>query len=135
MTKDPAAREMLGYPFVRGGVHAAAYGKALEKLTGVEMNNMLPIPKIGNAIFPEARKYMDQSSHTKLYRFSPDDYRSIGAIWNGESPDGGQCEVVDGPPQTAAPHIDLAGIGSAFAPDYHPREIFERAQKLYRKAK
>jgi hypothetical protein len=29
----------------------------------------------------------------------------------------------------------LAGIGSAFAPDYHPQEIFEMAQKLYRKAK
>jgi Mn-containing catalase len=61
--------------------------------------------------------------------------RSIGAIWNGESPDGGQCEVVDAPPQTAAPHIDLAGIGSAFAPDYHPQEIFEMAQKLYRSAR
>jgi Mn-containing catalase len=102
---------------------------------GVKMNNMLQIPKIGNAIFPEAKKYMDQSSHTKLDRYSPDDYRSIGEIWNGETPDGGQCEVVDAPPQSAAPHIDLTGIGSAFAPDYHPQEIFDIAQKLYRKAR
>ena len=56
MTKDPAAREMLGYLFVRGGVHAMAYGKALEKLTGVKMNDMLPIPSIGNAMFPEDKK-------------------------------------------------------------------------------
>ena len=28
MTKDPCAREMLGYLFVRGGVHALAYAKA-----------------------------------------------------------------------------------------------------------
>src|SRR4051812_9962895 len=135
MTKDPAAREMLGFLFVRGGVHAAAYGKALEKLTTVKMNDMLPIPRIGNEVFPEAKKYMDQSSHTKLYRFSPDDYKNIGAIWNGESPDGGQCEVVDGPPKTAGPQVNLAGIGSAFAPDYHPEEIFEMANKLYKKAK
>jgi Mn-containing catalase len=135
MTKDPAAREMLGYLFVRGGVHAAAYGKALEMLTGVQMNKMLPIPRIGNPVFPEARKYMDQGNHTKLYRFSPDDYKTIGAIWNGDSPDGGRCEVVDGPPQTAGQHVDLAGIGSAFAPDYDPEEIFEMAQKLYKRAR
>ena len=65
MTKDPAAREMLGYLFVRGGVHAMAFGKALEKLTGVKMNDMLPIPSIGNAMFPEAKKYMDMGIHTK----------------------------------------------------------------------
>ena len=135
MTKDPAAREMLGYLFVRGGVHAAAYGKALEKLTGTSMNKMLPIPKIGNEVFPEAKKYLDMGSHTKLYRFSPDDYRDIGAIWDGPVPDGGTAEVVDGPPTTAGDHVELAGIGSAFAPDYHPEEIFEMAQKLYKKAK
>jgi Mn-containing catalase len=135
MTKDPAAREMLGYLFVRGGVHAVAYGKALEKLTGVKMNDMLPIPRIGNEVFPEAKKYMDMGSHTKLYRLSPSDYNNIGAIWNGEHPEGGTCEFVDGPPTTMGDHVDLAGIGSAFAPDYHPEEIFEMAQKLYKKAK
>ncbi|MEX0741830.1 MAG: manganese catalase family protein, partial [Phycisphaeraceae bacterium] len=135
MTKDPAAREMLGYLFVRGGVHAAAYGKALEKLTGVKMNDMLPIPKIGNEIFPEAKKYMDISSHTKLYRLSPDDYKNMDTIWNGESPDGGTCEVVDGPPDRMGGHVEMDGIGSAFAPEYHPEEVFEMAQKLYQKAK
>ena len=135
MTKDPAAREMLGYLFVRGGVHAVAYGKALEKLTGVKMNDMLPIPKIGNAMFPEAKKYMDIASHTKLYRNSPDDYRQMDTIWNGDHPDGGKCVVVDGPPEHAGDHVELAGIGSAFAPEYHPEEVFEMAQMLYKKAK
>lgn len=136
MTKDPAAREMLGYLFVRGGVHAMAYGKALEKLTGVKMNDMLPIPKIGNAMFPEAKKYMDMQLHTKLYRQSPDDYKNMDQIWNGENPDGGTCVVVDGPPmELASDHVELAGIGSAFAPEYHPEEVFEMAQKLYKKAK
>jgi Mn-containing catalase len=136
MTKDPAAREMLGYLFVRGGVHAAAYGKALEKLTGVRMNDMLPIPKIGNEVFPEAKKYMGMSIHTKLYRQSPDDYKNMDTIWNGEHPDGGNCVVVDGPPmELAGDHVELAGIGSAFAPEYHPGEVFEMAKKLYKKAK
>ena len=136
MTKDPAAREMLGYLFVRGGVHAVAYGKALEKLTGVKMNDMLPIPKIGNEVFPEAKKYMDQAIHTKLYRMSPTDYRRVGEIWNGPHPDGGECVFLDGPPtENVGNHVDLAGISSAFAPEYHPQEIFEMAQKLYSKAK
>jgi len=135
MTKDPAAREMLGYLFVRGGVHRDAYAKAIQKLTGADLTKMLPIPKIGNEIFPEAKKYMDISSHTKLYRFSPDDYRDIGQIWEGPVPDGGNAEIVDAPPQTAGDHVELAGIGSAFAPEYHPEEVFEMAQKLYKAAK
>jgi len=135
MTRDPAAREMLGYLFVRGGVHRDAYAKAIQKLTGTDLTKMLPIPKIGNEIFPEAKKYMDMGSHTKLYRFSPDDYRDIGQIWEGPVPDGGVAEVVDAPPQTAGDHVELAGIGSAFAPDYHPAEVFEMAQKLYKAAK
>ena len=45
MTKDPAAREMLGYLFVRGGVHRDAYAKAIEKLTGSDLGKMLPIPE------------------------------------------------------------------------------------------
>lgn len=135
MTKDPAAREMLGYLFVRGGVHAVAYGKALEKLTGVRMNDMLPIPKIGNEVFPEAKKYLDMKIHTRLYRLSPNDYRRIDEIWNGAHPEGGDCVVTDGPPETSAAHVDLAGIGSAFAPEYHPAEVFEMAQKLHKKSR
>lgn len=135
MTKDPAAREMLGYLFVRGGVHAVAYGKALEKLTGVRMNDMLPIPKIGNAVFPEAKKYLDMKIHTRLYRLSPDDYNNLGDIWSGDHPEGGECVVTDGPPETVGPHVDLAGIGSAFAPEYHPEEVFEMAQKLHKKSR
>jgi Mn-containing catalase len=134
MTKDPAAREMLGYLFIRGGVHAVAYAKALEQLTGVKMSNMLPMPQIKNSTFPEAQKYEKMGLHTKLYRMSPDDYHSIGAIWNGEHPDGGICEVVDGPPE-GGDHQDLAGIGASFSPEYHPEEIFEMAQMLYKKAK
>lgn len=134
MTDNPAARMMLGYLFVRGGVHAMAYAKALESLTGVNMTKMLPIPHIDNSVFPEAKKFEDEGSHRKLYRFSPDDYRDIGQIWNGPVPDGsGEFEVVDGPPE-GAPRPDWGTAEESFSPEYHPGEIFEMAQHLYKKA-
>ena len=42
-----------GYLFVRGGVHALAYAKALEELTGVDVKKMLPIPNLPDADFKE----------------------------------------------------------------------------------
>jgi Mn-containing catalase len=142
MTDNPAARTMLGYLFVRGGVHAMAYAKALETLTGVQMAKMLPIPKIGNAVFPEARRFMEQGLHMKLYRFSPEDYREASGIWSGSAPAaytegvGGsdQFEFVDAPP-SGGRLADLAGIASSFAPEYAPEEILEIANKLYQKAR
>jgi len=142
MTDNPAARMMLGYLFVRGGVHAMAYAKALETLTGVEMSKMLPIPNIGNATFPEARKFMEQGSHLKLYRFTQGEYAEAATIWNGEAPAayhenlGGKTkfEFIDAPPE-GGNLAHLAGIASSFAPNYAPEEIMEIANKLYGKAK
>jgi Mn-containing catalase len=135
MTKDPCAREMLGYLFVRGGVHALAYAKALENLTGVEMKKMLPIPRVENKMFPEAKKFEAEGSHRKLYRFSPNDFRDAGLVWQGTHPDDGQpLEFVDGPPD-GGKVPELAGISEAFAPEYRAEEIFEMAQQLYKKAK
>ncbi len=134
-TKNSAAREMLGYLFVRGGVHALAYGRALETLTGVQMSRMLPIPKIPNSHFAEARKFEQQGSHRQLYRFSAEDYKQVGAVWQGTHPDDGKpLEVVDGPP-TGGNLADLAGIASSFAPEYQPEEIIDIATKLYNKAR
>ncbi|HYE21949.1 MAG TPA: manganese catalase family protein [Tepidisphaeraceae bacterium] len=135
MTKDPCARQMLGYLFVRGGVHALAYAKALEQLTGVKMSDMLPIPKIENKMFPEAQPFITEGSHRRLYRFSPDDYKEAGFVWQGTHPDDGlPLEFVDGPPE-GGKMADLDGISEAFAPEYSAGEIFEMAQKLYQKAK
>lgn len=142
MTDNPAARMMLGYLFVRGGVHALAYAKALESLTGVDMKKMLPIPNIGNATFPEARKFMEKGTHMQLYRFSPNDYKEAATIWNGAAPAeyieglGGKTELefVDAPP-SGGDLANLAGIASSFAPNYAPEEIFEIANQLYKKAK
>ncbi len=142
MTDNPAARAMLGYLFVRGGVHAMAYAKALETLTGVEMSKMLPIPNLPNKYFPEARKIQEEGSHLKLYSFSPDDYKECASIWNGPAPEAyhenvgplRNFEFVDAPP-TGGDLVDLAGIASSFTPNYAPEEIMEIATKLYDKAK
>jgi Mn-containing catalase len=135
LTDNPSARQMLGYLFVRGGVHAHAYALALEELTGVEMKKMLPIPKIENVALPESKPYEAKGFHRKLYRFSPDDYKEVAAVWHGQALDGsGPLEMVDGPPEGG----DLArldGAADAFTPEYHPEEIFEMAQKLYQKAR
>src|SRR5690606_29772108 len=130
MTRHPVARRMIGYLLVRGGVHALAYGKALETLTGVPVWKMLPIPKIDNSKFPEAREIEQTGAHRKLYRFSPDDYRAVAAIWRGPHPDGsGDLEVVDGPPE-GGPLADLPEVPEMFVPEYDPAEIQEIARKL-----
>jgi Mn-containing catalase len=135
MTKDPCARQMLGYLFVRGGVHALAYAKALETLTGVKMSDMLPIPKIENKMFPEAKVFESRGSHRQLYRFSPNDYKEVKDIWKGNHPDDEKpLEVVDGPPD-GGKLAELHNISEAFSPEYKAEEIFEMAEKLYQKAK
>ena len=70
---DPTAREMVGFLLVRGGVHVVAYAKALEKLTGVDVGKLLPIPDISNKKFTEARKHEEKGLHRILYRFSPNE--------------------------------------------------------------
>jgi len=130
MTTNPVAREMIGYLLVRGGVHATAYGKALETLTGVNITKLLPIPNIENSKFPEARKYESQGVHRMLYRFSPDDYRDIARIWRGPAPTGdGDLQVVDGPP-AGGPVPVLPEVPEEFAPGLDPAEIAELARKL-----
>ncbi|MFV0473123.1 MAG: manganese catalase family protein [Pikeienuella sp.] len=134
MTDNSAARQMLGYLFTRGGVHARAYALALEKLTGVKMSQMLPIPKIEDISLPESKPFHDDGWHRKLYRFSAKDYKEIAAIWNGPHPDGsGELVIVDGPPEGGDMN-DYDGISEAFSPEYTKEEIFEIAQKLYQKA-
>ena len=89
-TSHPTARAMIGYLLVRGGVHIVAYAKALEKLTGVNVGKLLPIPDISNKKFPEAKALEDTGLHLKLYQFSPEDYKQAGGIWNGPHPEDGQ---------------------------------------------
>ena len=129
--KDPTGREVCGYLLVRGSVHAHAYALAIEK--------MLPTPNIVLDKIPECQKYLQEGSHRRLYRFSPDDYKESAGVWSndevalpGDPP--GNLEVVDGLPEGGKiPELD--GNYGAFAPNYAPEEIFEIASKLYKKSR
>lgn len=136
---DPTGREVCGYLLVRGSVHAHAYALALKKITGVELEKFLPTPNIPLDKIPECQKYLQEGSHRRLYRFSPNDYAEMAGIWgNGEqalpTDPPGELEVVDGMPEGGKIH-DLTGVASAFAPDYAPEEMFEIASKLYQKSR
>jgi Mn-containing catalase len=108
MVSDPTAREMVGYLLVRGGVHIVAYATALEKLTGVEVTKLVPVPDLKNDAFPEALKHMKNKEHLKLYSFSPQDYREAGIVFNGKHPEDGQPLefVIGNPPGFTPPDLD-----------------------------
>ena len=136
---DPTGREVCGYLLVRGSVHAHAYALAIKSITGVEIEKMLPTPNIPLGNIPECQKYLDEGSHRRLYTWSPSDYKEIAGLWgNGEQAlpgdPKGELEVVDGTPDGGKIH-QLTGVPSAFTPDYAPEEMFEIAQKLYKKSR
>ncbi|MDB5508906.1 MAG: manganese catalase [Hyphomicrobiales bacterium] len=133
---DPMGREVCGYLLVRGSVHAHAYALALKKITGVDIDKMLPTPNINLDKIPECQKYLGEGSHRKLYTFSENDYKETSSIWgNGEvalpGDPPGELHVVEGMPDGGKIHM-LSGIPSAFSPDYAPEEMMEIAQKLYK---
>ena len=81
---DPTGREVCGYLLVRGSVHAHSYALALKKLTGVEIEKMLPTPNIPLSKIPECQKYLDEGSHRRLYTWSQSDYKEIAGIWSND---------------------------------------------------
>jgi Mn-containing catalase len=134
MVDHPAARALTGYLLVRGGVHQVAYARALEKLTGANLMKLFPSPRIPTEKIPECKPHLDAGEHLKLYRFSPNDYREIIAVFNGPHPETGEeLTVVDNAPEGALPN-DLPSQPAVFAPDYAPEEITEIAQKLRKAA-
>jgi Mn-containing catalase len=137
MVDDPVARQMVGYLLVRGGVHIVAYAKALEKLSGVDVGKLLPIPDISNKRFPEAKKHEARGLHQVLFRFSPNDYKEVGEIWNGAHPeDGSQLRVEDTIPE-GAPPPDLPEepqLTAPLGPDIDSGMFKEIAAKLFGKS-
>ena len=130
MVEHPAARALTGYLLVRGGVHQVAYARAVEKLTGADLMKMFPSPRIPTDKIPECQPHIQRGDHLRIYRFSPDDYKEIVAVFNGPHPETGEnLEVVDHAPE-GAPPVDLPPETDVFAPDYAPEEIAQIAQKL-----
>jgi Mn-containing catalase len=134
MVDHPAARALTGYLLVRGGVHQVAYARAVELLTGADLSKLFPSPRIPTERIPECKPYIKRGEHLKLYRFSPDDYREIVAVFTGPHPETGEdLEVVDEAPE-GAPANDLPAQPAVFAPSYEPEEIVEIAAKLRKEA-
>jgi len=134
--KEATGREVCAYLLVRGSVHAHSYALALKKITGVEVEKMLPTPNINLSRIPECQKYLDEGSHRRLYTWGEDTYRSMAGIWgNGEQAlagdPPGELEVVDGMPEGGKIH-ELTGMASAFSTDYSPEEMFDISSKLYK---
>ena len=134
MVEHPVARALTGYLLVRGGVHQVAYARALENLTGANLMKLFPTPRIPTEKIPECRPHIERGDHLRLYRFSPDDYQELAAVFNGPHPETEEeLVVVDEAPEGVPPR-DLPPQPAVFAPDYVPDEIAEIAQKLRERA-
>jgi Mn-containing catalase len=130
MVDHPAARALTGYLLCRGGVHQVAYARAVEKLTGADLTKLFPSPRIPTDKIPECKPHIKRGEHLKLYRFSPEDYRELSAVFTGPHPETGEdLEVVDEAPE-GFPANDLPDQPASFAHDYAPEEIAEIAKKL-----
>lgn len=134
MTDHPTARMMIGYLLVRGGVHVIAYAKAIQAITGVDMTKMVPIPNLSNRAFETARQFEDAGIHTKLYTWSPTDFRDVDKIWKGTHPeDGSPLEVIIGSPE-GAPKPDYDAVPEEFAPGISAEDYQEIVKRLMKSA-
>src|SRR5215207_9112560 len=130
MVDHPAAKALTGYLLVRGGVHQVAYARAIENLTGAQLMKMFPTPRIATEKIPECKPHIQRGDHKRIFRFSPEDFKGMTGVVNRPPPENSdELEVVDGPPEGAAPN-DLPPQPKAFVPDAHPEEIAEIAQML-----
>jgi Mn-containing catalase len=127
----PAARALTGYLLVRGGVHQVAYARALENLTGAKMENLFPTPRVPTDKIPECKPHIKRGEHLKLYRWSPDDFKELAAVFNGPHPETGEeLEVAEELHPEGALAYDLPPQPAVFAPGPEAGEIEEIAQKL-----
>ncbi|MCW2973056.1 MAG: manganese catalase [Thermoleophilia bacterium] len=131
----PAARALTGYLLVRGGVHQVAYARAVENLTGADLTKLFPGPRVPSMSIKESVPYIERGDHRRLYRFSPDDYRELAAVFNGDHPETGEpLEVVDEDPTLRPLPVDLPSQNDVFAPGYSTEEITEIVDQLRKKA-
>ena len=112
MCDHPAARALTGYLLVRGGVHQVAYARAVELLTGADLIEDVPVAADPDRQDPRVPAAHREGQHLKLYRFSPDDYKEIVAVFNGPHPETGEpLEVVDEAPEGALPQRPAVAAG------------------------
>jgi Mn-containing catalase len=135
MVDHPAARALTGYLLVRGGVHQVAYARALENLTGANLMKLFPAPRIPTDKIPECKPHIKRGEHLKLYRFSPNDFNELAAVFNGPHPETGEdLFIADEISPEGAPAFDLPSQPAVFAPGPDPEIISEVAAKLRKAA-
>jgi Mn-containing catalase len=135
MVEHPAARALTGYLLVRGGVHQVAYARALERLTGADLMKLFPSPRIPTDKIPECQPHIKRGEHLKLYRFSPNDYQELAAVFNGPHPETGEELVIaEETNPEGAPAFDLPPQTAVFAPGPEPEEIKAIAAELRQQA-
>ncbi len=135
MVEHPAARALTGYLLVRGGVHQVAYARALERLTGADLTKLFPSPRIPTDKIPECQPHIERGEHLKLYRFSPEDFQELSAVFNGPHPETGEpLTVAEETHPEGAPAFDLPPQTAVFAPGPQPEHIAEIAAMLRDKA-
>ena len=135
MVDHPAARALTGYLLVRGGVHQVAYARALEKLTGADLMKLFPSPRIPTDKIPECQPHIKRGEHLKLYRFSPEDFQEIKAVFNGPHPETGEDLVIaEEISPEGAPPFDLPSQPAVFAPGPDPEMLAEVSAKLRKAA-
>jgi Mn-containing catalase len=135
MVDHPVARALTGYLLVRGGVHQVAYARALENLTGADMMKLFPSPRIPTDKIPECRPHIKRGEHLKLYRWSPDDFKELAAVFNGPHPETGEeLEVAEElHPEGSVAH-DLPAQPAVFSPGPEPGEVEEISARLRKAA-
>jgi Mn-containing catalase len=135
MVDHPAARALTGYLLVRGGVHQVAYARALEKLTGADLMKLFPSPRIPTDKIPECQPHIKRGEHLKLYRFSPEDFQEIKAVFNGPHPETGEeLTIAEEIHPGGAPPFDLPAQPAVFAPGPDPEMLAEVSAKLRKAA-
>src|ERR1700742_1783438 len=135
MVEHPAARALTGYLLVRGGVHQVAYARALEKLTGADLMRLFPSPRIPTDLIPECQPHIKRGEHLKLYRFSPEDFQEIKAVFNGPHPETGEeLTVAEEASPEGAPAFDLPPQEAVFAPGPDPEMLADVSAKLRKAA-
>jgi Mn-containing catalase len=96
---------------------------------------LFPSPRIPTDKIPECRTHMKRGEHLKLYRFSPDDYQELAAVFNGPHPETGEELVIaDEPHPEGAPAHDLPPQTAVFAPGPQPEFVAEVAARLRKAA-
>ena len=131
MTKHPVARALLGYLLVRGGVHAVAYAKALEQLTGRRGDQDAADPRADEPEVP---------GDAAVRGGGPAPHRSTGSAptttgtstrsGRGRTPTtASELQVADGPPEGAAAP-PAPEQPENFVPGYDPGELAEIAQRM-----